>query len=197
MLPLPGERGTTTSSKSLPKDLQIIIRIMESMGIDEYEPRVVTQLYEFMHRFGTEVLLDAQELNAYANKKKLSTDDIQLAMQSRLNHHYSPPPARELLLELAEKQNSIPLPLLPEHFGLHLPPIEYQLSNTHLTLSSSSGGGTNGGMSDGSKKSSIPASSTLSSSSSSSSTSSNKKMKKSGTTIDISLKTTSSSVSSK
>jgi hypothetical protein len=38
------------TSGEAPKDARIIGLILKSMGIEDYEPRVVHQLLEFMHR---------------------------------------------------------------------------------------------------------------------------------------------------
>lgn len=34
----------------LPQDAKVVIEILKSMGVDDYEPRVVNQLLEFMYR---------------------------------------------------------------------------------------------------------------------------------------------------
>jgi hypothetical protein len=73
-----------------PLDMQVLKFILESMGADKYEPRVVNQLQEFIHRkthnspitsvshseyeykfvgYVTEILVDAQEYSSYAQKK--------------------------------------------------------------------------------------------------------------------------------
>ena len=64
----------------------------------------------------------------------IDDDDVRLAIQSRLNHHYSPPPSRDLLLELAEKRNVIPLPPIPSEYGVHLPAPQFQLSNDNILV---------------------------------------------------------------
>lgn len=84
----------------------------------------------------SETLIDAQEYCSYAGKSIVDGDDIRLAIQSRLNHHYSPPPSRELLMELAEKRNMIPLPPIPSEYGLHLPPPAFQLSSDNILVTS-------------------------------------------------------------
>lgn len=47
----------------VPRDAKAMDLILKSMGVEEYEPRVINQLLEFYHRYVTEVLQDAQ---AYA-----------------------------------------------------------------------------------------------------------------------------------
>ena len=38
-------------SSSLPRDAKLVISVLESMGVEEYEPRVLTGLLEYMHRY--------------------------------------------------------------------------------------------------------------------------------------------------
>ncbi|KAL3660073.1 hypothetical protein V7S43_014995 [Phytophthora oleae] len=110
-----------------PLDSVSMRQLLESMGADKYEPRVVAQLQEFVHRYVTEILSDAQEYSMYADKQTIDPDDIRLAISSRLNHHYAQVPPRELMMELADKRNSIPLPLISNEYGVRLPPMQYQL----------------------------------------------------------------------
>lgn len=110
-----------------PLDVLSMQQLLASMGADKYEPRVVAQLQEFVHRYVTEILVDAQEYSMYADKQTVDPDDIRLAIQSRLNHHYAQVPPRELMMELAEKRNSIPLPPISNEYGVRLPPLQHQL----------------------------------------------------------------------
>ncbi|KAG7401984.1 Transcription initiation factor TFIID subunit 9B [Phytophthora boehmeriae] len=110
-----------------PLDVVAMRQLLESMGADKFEPRVVSQLQEFVHRYVTEILVDAQEYSMYADKQTIDADDVRLAIASRLNHHYAQVPSRELMMELADKRNSIPLPPISNEYGVRLPPIQYQL----------------------------------------------------------------------
>ncbi|KAG3120704.1 hypothetical protein PI124_g1415 [Phytophthora idaei] len=110
-----------------PLDVLSMQQLLESMGADKFEPRVVAQLQEFVHRYVTDILVDAQEYSMYADKQSIDPDDIRLAISSRLNHHYAQVPPRELMMELADKRNSIPLPPISNEYGVRLPPLQYQL----------------------------------------------------------------------
>ncbi|KAF4146398.1 Transcription initiation factor IID 31kD subunit [Phytophthora infestans] len=110
-----------------PLDVLSMQQLLESMGADKFEPRVVAQLQEFVHRYVTEILVDAQEYSMYADKQTIDADDIRLAISSRLNHHYAQVPPRELMMELADKRNSIPLPPISNEYGVRLPQLQYQL----------------------------------------------------------------------
>ncbi|KAJ0393449.1 hypothetical protein P43SY_000757 [Pythium insidiosum] len=123
--------GDTAASETdepvLPLDAVAMKELLASMGADRHEPRVVSQLHEFVHRYVTEILVDAQEYSLFASKTSVDVDDVRLAIASRLNHHYTNVPSRELLIELAEKRNSLPLPPISNEYGVRLPPPEHQL----------------------------------------------------------------------
>ncbi|KAI8923335.1 transcription initiation factor IID, 31kD subunit-domain-containing protein [Entophlyctis helioformis] len=106
----------------LPRDARLVSLILQSLDIDDYEPRVIPQLLEFVHRHILDLLQDAQMFADHAGHKDLEVTDVRLAIESRASHAFSGPPSREVMMELAEKKNSIPLPLIPEKFGLRLPP---------------------------------------------------------------------------
>ena len=48
----------------------------------------------------TTVLEDAMVYCKHAGKKELDADDVQLAIQSRLDHSYTNPPPREVYFEM-------------------------------------------------------------------------------------------------
>ncbi|DAZ95645.1 TPA: hypothetical protein N0F65_002274 [Lagenidium giganteum] len=122
-----GSQNEADNAHALPVDVQVLQYVLESMGADKFEPRVVNQLLEFVHRYVAEILVDAQEYSMYSDKKDIDADDVRLAIASRLNHHYAHVPPRELMMELAEKRNSIPLPPISNEYGVRLPPMQHQL----------------------------------------------------------------------
>ncbi|RLN48138.1 hypothetical protein BBJ28_00001783 [Nothophytophthora sp. Chile5] len=137
-----GEGGE--GSDVQPMDARVMQMVLESMGADKFEPRVVAQLQEFT----------------------IDPDDVRLAIASRMNHYYAQVPSREvgsdakcselllyilvhllllsdllsihcdwlgsscerqLMMELADKRNSIPLPPISNEYGVRLPPIQHQM----------------------------------------------------------------------
>lgn len=123
-----GKEGEATTTDVPPLDVQVLQLVLESMGADKHEPRVVNQLQEFIHRYVTDILIDAQEYATYANKQQsIDADDVRLAISSRLNHHYAAAPSRELMMELADKRNALPLPPISNEYGVRLPPAQHQL----------------------------------------------------------------------
>ncbi|KAI9470413.1 transcription initiation factor TAFII31 [Zychaea mexicana] len=117
-----------------PRDARIVSLILQSLGVEQYDPKVVPQLLEFAHRYTSDVLQDALIYAEHASKNDLDLDDIQLAIQGRVNHSFTNPPPKELLLELAEEKNKTPLPLIPEKYGIRLPAEKHCLTGLNFSI---------------------------------------------------------------
>ncbi|XP_068687189.1 transcription initiation factor TFIID subunit 9B-like [Montipora foliosa] len=122
------------TAKSTPKDALVMGAILKEMGINEYEPRVINQMLEYTYRYITTVLEDATVYSKHAGKKDIDADDVQLAIQSRLDHSYTNPPPREFLIEIARQKNRHPLPQIQTKSGLRLPPDRYCLTSTNYKV---------------------------------------------------------------
>lgn len=77
-----------------------------------------------------EVLQDAQVYAEHAQRPRdasaastypLEVEDLRMAVSSKLEHSYSSPLPKEFLLPLAAQINRVPLPILPESYGIRLP----------------------------------------------------------------------------
>nr|XP_018909561.1 PREDICTED: transcription initiation factor TFIID subunit 9 [Bemisia tabaci] len=126
------------TSKSLPKDAQVILSIMKELGINDHEPRVINQLLEFTYRYVTGILDDARLYANHARKKALDVEDIKLAIQLKMDRMFTNPPPRDILLEIARVKNSSPLPVIKPHCGVRLPPDRYCLAQCNYKLKSMS-----------------------------------------------------------
>ncbi|KAJ8562699.1 hypothetical protein K7X08_031151 [Anisodus acutangulus] len=120
--------------EDLPRDAKIVKTLLKSMGVDDYEPRVVHQFLELWYRYVVDVLTDAQVYSEHAGKASIDSDDIKLAIQSKVNFSFSQPPPREVLLELARNRNKIPLPKSIAGPGVPLPPDQDTLINPNYQL---------------------------------------------------------------
>ncbi|KAK6790959.1 hypothetical protein RDI58_010040 [Solanum bulbocastanum] len=120
--------------EDLPRDAKIVKTLLKSMGVDDYEPRVVHQFLELWYRYVVDVLTDAQVYSEHAGKASIDSDDIKLAIQSKVNFSFSQPPPREVLLELARNRNKIPLPKSIAGSGVPLPPEQDTLINPNYQL---------------------------------------------------------------
>ena len=57
----------------VPREALVMKQILESMGVEKYEPRVVSQLMEFAQRYVTSVVEDADDYKAHARKAIIGT----------------------------------------------------------------------------------------------------------------------------
>ncbi|SOV09851.1 related to TAF9 - TFIID and SAGA subunit [Ustilago sp. UG-2017a] len=137
-------RSTTASTSDtglrgpIPRDARLIALILSSMGLSDVEPSVLLQLLEFAHRYTHDVLCDALVYSDHANSRQasssLSLDDINLAIQSRVNYSFTQPPEKDMLLGLASAVNSIPLPPISDRHGVRLPPQNQCLTNVNFRV---------------------------------------------------------------
>ncbi|RDX75869.1 Transcription initiation factor TFIID subunit 9, partial [Mucuna pruriens] len=114
---------------AMPRDAKIVKSLLKSMGVDDYEPHVIHKFLELWYRYIVDVLTDAQVYSEHAGKSAVDCDDVKLAIQSKLNFSFSQPPPREVLLELAQNRNKIPLPRTIAGPGIPLPPDQDTLIN--------------------------------------------------------------------
>ncbi|KAH6827909.1 TATA binding protein associated factor 21kDa subunit [Perilla frutescens var. hirtella] len=120
--------------EDMPRDGKIVKELLRSMNIDDYEPQVVHQFLELWYQYVADVLTDAQMYSEHAEKSAIDSDDIKLAIQSKVNFSFSQPPPREVLLELARSRNKVPLPKSISGPGISLPPEQYTLINPNYQL---------------------------------------------------------------
>ncbi|XP_058085119.1 transcription initiation factor TFIID subunit 9 [Magnolia sinica] len=127
-----GEEG-----EELPRDAKIVISVLKSMGVREYEPRVVHQFLELWHRYVVDILTDAQIYSEHAGKPAIDCDDVKLAIQTKVNSSFTQPPPREVQLELARNRNKIPLPKTNAGSAIPLPPEQDTLISPNYQLAMS------------------------------------------------------------
>ncbi|CAL1376426.1 unnamed protein product [Linum trigynum] len=120
--------------EEMPRDAKIVKSLLKSMGVEDYEPRVIHQFLELWYRYVVDVLTDAQVYSEHAGKAAIDTDDVKLAIQSKVNFSFSQPPPREVLLELARNRNKIPLPKTAPGPGVPLPPEQDTLISPNYQL---------------------------------------------------------------
>eukprot|EP00732_Lithocolla_globosa_P004612 Lithocolla_globosa_v1_NODE_4347_length_1456_cov_63.894361.p1 type:complete len:211 gc:universal NODE_4347_length_1456_cov_63.894361:45-677(+) len=117
-------------SSEEPRNARIIGVMLQSLGVEEWEPRVHHQLNEFLHRYLSDVFQDATMVAQHANvgNPDLTVEDIRLAIQAKVNHSFTAPPPREFMAEIAAQRNKNPLPLVVDKFGIRLPPDRHCLT---------------------------------------------------------------------
>ncbi|KAF9324893.1 Transcription initiation factor TFIID subunit 9B [Linnemannia elongata] len=117
-----------------PRDAKVISLILQSLAVEDADQKVIHQLLEFAHRYTTDVFQDALLYSEHAGRTDVGLDDVRLAIQGRVNHSFTSPPPKEFLLELAEEKNRVPLPLIPEKYGIRLPHERHCLTAVNFQL---------------------------------------------------------------
>ncbi|KAJ1907517.1 Transcription initiation factor TFIID subunit 9, partial [Coemansia sp. IMI 209127] len=84
--------------------------------------------------YTVDVLQDALVYAEHAKKPDVDMEDVRLAIQGRVNYSFASPPEKEFLLELAEERNKHPLPLIPEKYGVRLPPEKHTLTGVNFHI---------------------------------------------------------------
>lgn len=118
------------------KDVQTMISVLKDMGIEEFEPRVINQLLEFSYRYITNLLEDARAFSNHANKKNIDSEDIKMAIKSKVDYSFTTTPPRDLLMEISKSKNKNPLPPIKYHAGIRLPPDRFCLHSQNYALKS-------------------------------------------------------------
>ncbi|KAF9484015.1 TFIID-31kDa-domain-containing protein [Pholiota conissans] len=124
------------SADSLPSTARAIALLLSSApSVQDAQPGVLHQLLEFAHRYTSQVITDASVYAEHAGRGgKIEMDDVTLAVQARVGWEFGGRVPKEYILSLAEDVNAIPLPPVPEVFGVRLPPASECLSSIDFDL---------------------------------------------------------------
>lgn len=125
--------------EDVPRNAQIVALLLKSMGIEEWEPRVINQLLEFMYSYTSDVLKDSAEYAVHAGRKQIDVSDVRLAVESKTAKCQTPPDRsvclafllpslHQELIRMALRRNQTAIPIPPQRVpGVLLPPDEYCL----------------------------------------------------------------------
>jgi transcription initiation factor TFIID subunit 9B len=64
--------------------------------VDDFEPRVLAQLYEVAHSHIVNILQDAQIFAEHAGHKDLIPADVRLAIETRTATEFAHPPSKQV-----------------------------------------------------------------------------------------------------
>ncbi|KAJ7699924.1 transcription initiation factor IID, 31kD subunit-domain-containing protein [Mycena rosella] len=108
---------------NLPPTARAIALLLSSTpSIQDVQPAVLHQLLDFSHRYTAHVLTDANVYAEYAGRSgKIEMDDVVLAVQARVGWEFGGRVPKEYILSLASEVNALPLPAVPEVFGVRMP----------------------------------------------------------------------------
>lgn len=92
-----------------PRDAETVVAILRSMGVEEFEPRVLHQLLEFMHSYCIQVFQDGADFAEHSGRAgQIECEDVMLAV--RLKEAASNTYAPQLIEWLARTRNKEKLP---------------------------------------------------------------------------------------
>ncbi|KAI8886123.1 TFIID-31kDa-domain-containing protein [Backusella circina FSU 941] len=108
--------------------------ILQTLGVKSYDPKVMTELLDFAHQYTTNIFQDAVTYSQHASKDEVDLQDIQLAIQERVNTSFTAAPPKEFLSELAHERNKNALPLISEKYGVRLPSDKHCLTGINYSI---------------------------------------------------------------
>ncbi|CAM9672821.1 unnamed protein product, partial [Laminaria digitata] len=79
-----------------------------------------------------EVVQDARDYADHAGRTDIGMEDVRLAVRKKQDALSAGPPTREDIIRQADEVNRIPLPPIPDKFGVRLPPLQYQTTLPNL-----------------------------------------------------------------
>lgn len=128
--------ASPATSVEEPQDALMIRNLLSSMGVEDYEPRVVHQLLDFMYAHVSGVMQDAEAYSERggATKGQVEVEDVMVSIQARAAFSFVQPPPQHVLAAMATKRNSRPLPAVGKVHGLRLPPEGQRLTSPHWGL---------------------------------------------------------------
>jgi histone H3/H4 len=124
----------TIDKGNSPKDITIIRKMFDSLGIEEYEKNTLNYMSEFINSYIIDILKESKKNMILSNREKINIEDVELAVQKKQNLMYENRPTVSRMKRLAEKVNSIPLPLIPESPNVLMPPIENNLLRNNFQI---------------------------------------------------------------
>ncbi|KAL5527610.1 hypothetical protein ACEPAG_6411 [Sanghuangporus baumii] len=128
-------------SRSIPTDTlpptarSIALLLASTPTIQDAQPGVLHQLLEFSHRYTSQVLSDALVYAEHAGRAgKIEMEDVVLAIQARVGWELGGRVPKEYMLSLAQQTNAVPLPAVPEVFGVRTPSGPHVLTQVDFDL---------------------------------------------------------------
>ncbi|KAK7061574.1 transcription initiation factor TFIID subunit 9 [Favolaschia claudopus] len=113
----------------------IALLLSSTPSVQDVQPAVLHQLLDFSHRYTAQVLTDANVYAEYAGRGgKLEMDDVVLAVQARVGWEFGGRVPKEYILSLASEVNAVPLPAVPEVFGVRMPQASECLTSIDFDL---------------------------------------------------------------
>ena len=120
--------------ENCPKDIAIIRKMFDSLGIEEYEKNTLNYMSEFINSYIVDILKESKKNMGLAGREKINIEDVELAVKKKQNLMYQSKPSFSKTKALADKVNSKSLPQIPENQNLIIPPNEINLLKNNFQL---------------------------------------------------------------
>ena len=117
-----------------PKDITIIRKMFDNLGIEEYEKNTLNYMSEFINSYIIDILKEAKKNMNLAKREKINIEDVELAVSTKQNHMYKNRPIVQDMKFIADRINSIELPPIPENPIVLRPPIENNLLRNNFQI---------------------------------------------------------------
>lgn len=117
-----------------PKDITIIRKIFDSLGIEEYEKNTLNYMSEFINSYIIDILQEAKKNMILAKREKINIEDVESAVSSKQNHIYKNRTTLKDMKILSDKVNSIDLPEILESPIIKKPSLDNNLLRNNFQI---------------------------------------------------------------
>lgn len=117
-----------------PKDITIIRKIFDSLGIEEYEKNTLNYMSEFINSYIIDILQEAKKNMNLAKREKINIEDVESAVSTKQNDMYRNRTTVKEMKKLADKVNFLELPPIPETDAFLRPPQEINLLKNNFQI---------------------------------------------------------------
>ena len=124
----------TIDKGNSPKDITIIRKMFDSLGIEEYEKNTLNYMSEFINSYIIDILKESKKNMILSGREKINIEDVELAVKNKQKLMYQNRPPISKMKELADKLNANQLPLIPESPNVLMPPIENNLLRNNFQI---------------------------------------------------------------
>ncbi len=124
----------TIDKGNSPKDITIIRKMFDSLGIEEYEKNTLNYMSEFINSYIVDILKESKKYMILSKREKINKEDVELAVKNKQNLMYQNRPDVSKMKMLANQVNSIPLPFIADTPNVLMPPIENNLLRNNFQI---------------------------------------------------------------
>ena len=117
-----------------PKDITIIRKIFNNLGIEEYEKNTLNYMSEFINSYIIDILQESKKNMILSKREKINIEDVESAVNTKQNHMYRNRTTVKEMKLLADKVNLIEFPKIPESQIVLRPPIENNLLRNNFQI---------------------------------------------------------------